>query len=219
MNKKLTVIEMANYLGVSKEAIYNRVRRGSLESVIEDGRKYVLLTDELKNQVKQPKRGNNIQNNNTEYIELLKTQIEELKVQVQRLENDKEQLIKDKEKMLIEQKEKIESIYNSRDEHLRTILSLANVQALENKEETKEYIVEVDEFEEEIDIVDQMCESFEEWVELKEYLKIRGYSKEQKKEIKKRVKDKLGANKNIKQSDGELFIKKDKKLKNIIGKV
>ena len=37
MDKKLTVIEAAKLLGVSKEAIYNRLRRGSLQSVIENG--------------------------------------------------------------------------------------------------------------------------------------------------------------------------------------
>ncbi len=44
MDKKLTVVEAAKLLGVSKEAIYNRLRRGTLQSVVEEGVKYIVLT-------------------------------------------------------------------------------------------------------------------------------------------------------------------------------
>lgn len=40
---KLTVADAAKKLGVSKEAIHNRIRRGSLQSVVEDGVKLVIL--------------------------------------------------------------------------------------------------------------------------------------------------------------------------------
>jgi len=46
---KLTISEAAEQLGISKEAIYNRVRRGSLESVVEDGVKFVILESEKSN--------------------------------------------------------------------------------------------------------------------------------------------------------------------------
>ena len=78
MEKKLTVSQMAEYLGVSKEAIYNRLRRGSLQSIIEDGKKYVLLTDSVKKEGSLPKR-NQTKSHESEYIELLKSQIVELK--------------------------------------------------------------------------------------------------------------------------------------------
>ena len=41
---KLTISDAAEKLGVSKEAIHNRIRRGSLESVIENGVKFVLIS-------------------------------------------------------------------------------------------------------------------------------------------------------------------------------
>ena len=47
MDKKLTVMEMAKYLSVSEEAIYNRLRRGTLEAITENGQKYVLLTSNV----------------------------------------------------------------------------------------------------------------------------------------------------------------------------
>lgn len=223
MEKRLTVIEMAEYLGVSKEAIYNRVRRGSLKSIIEDGKKYVLLTEDLKKEGKRPKRTAITATHESEYINLLKDQLEELKAKNLKLEEDKERLLRDKEAMLIESKEKIEQIYKDRDEQLKTILRLANVPRLEQstnksiKEESE--VVEEVELEEEGDIVEQMCESFEEWHELRAFLDSKGYSKEDRKEIKKKIKKKIGKDTNVKTSlAGDIYIKKDTKLKEIIGK-
>lgn len=229
MNKKLTVIEMSKYLGVSKEAIYNRLRRGTLESVIEDGKKYILLTDTLQREGRLPKRTNVISNLDSEYVNLLKTQIEDLKIKNDKLENDKDRLLLDKERMLIESKDKIEQIYKERDEQLKMILTLANIPSLENKTVSKkERMTEVIEdinIDEECegdaqrDIVEIMCESFEDWKELRIYMDEKDYSHEDKKMIQKRVKKQVGKDKNVKSSNGELYIKKDTKLKHIIGKI
>ncbi len=223
MEKKLTVMDMAKYLGVSKEAIYNRLRRGTLDSVLEDGKKYVILTDTLKREGRLPKRANITTNLDSDYVDLLKAQVEELKIKNQKLEDDKERLLLDKERMLIESKDKIEQIYKERDEQLKTILTLANVPSLQNnatkkvKIEEESYIEEI-EIEEE-DIVDKMCESFEDWKELKEYFREKVFTSEEERKIERKVKKQLGSNSNVKSSDGEVYIKKDVKLKHIIGKI
>lgn len=227
MEKKLTVMEMAEYLGVSKEAIYNRLRRGTLDSIVEDGKKYVLLTDNVKREGRLPKRTKVTSNLDSEYVGLLKSQIEELKAKNQKLELDKERLISEKEQMLIESKEKIEQIYKERDEQLKTILTLANFPTIENKQaeleekgdEAIDEIVEYEEEIEEVDIVEQMCESFEDWRELREYLNNKGFSKEERKKIEKKVKKQIGKDESVKSSNGDLYIRKDKKLKHIIGKI
>ena len=41
--KKLTIADAADHFGVSKEAIHNRVRRGSLNCIVEEGVKYVVI--------------------------------------------------------------------------------------------------------------------------------------------------------------------------------
>jgi len=220
MEKKLTVMEMSKYLGVSKEAIYNRLRRGTLDSVVEDGKKYVILTDMLKREGRLPKRSNITSNLDNDYVDLLKAQLEELKIKNQKLEDDKDKLLLDKERMLIESKEKIEQIYKERDEQLKTILTLANVPSLQNN--TSKKIHEepyIEEIEIEEDIVDKMCESFEEWQSLKAYFKTKVYNKDEEKDIEKRVKKHIGKNANIKSSNGKLYIKKNTKLKHIIGKI
>ena len=44
--QKLAVNEAAEILGITKEAVYNRIRRGSLKTVIENGTKFVILDEE-----------------------------------------------------------------------------------------------------------------------------------------------------------------------------
>ncbi len=196
MEKKLTVIETAELLGVSKEAIYNRIRRGTLQTVMENGIKYVILTDEVKKST-QIKKINSLAND--AYIQLLRDEMRELKERNKSLEADKDRLIKEKERLLIESKEKIEQIYKQRDEQLKTILSLATKNMLENKP-TKENIIineptkQKDAIDADIDTTqiedsdDDIMETYSDWKDLRDYLKQKGYSKKQKKIIKQKFK-------------------------------
>ena len=45
---KLKIADAASKLGVSKEAIHNRIRRGSLDCIVEDGVKFVILKPSTK---------------------------------------------------------------------------------------------------------------------------------------------------------------------------
>ena len=216
MEKKLTVIQTAELLGVSKEAIYNRIRRGSLDVIVENGIKYVLLTEDIKKSSHSRKISNNI---NDAYIELLKSEMKELKEKNRALEADKDRLIAEKEKLLIESKEKIEQIYKQRDEQLKTILSLATKNILEHKSyENSEIKLDGDiqrKQKEAIDIdvdvqddsmsTQEIVESYSDWQDLRDYLKQKGYSKKEKKIIKEEF------NKNI---DDDTPYKKKKKRKN-----
>ncbi len=193
MHKKLTVIETAELLGVSKEAIYNRIRRGSLDTTIENGIKYVILTDDVK---KSPQSKKTNSSANDAYIQLLRDELKELKQRNRDLEADKDRLILEKERLLIESKEKLEEIYRKRDEQLKTILTLATQGALENKKTKSTVIVEdeisIDEkdaididIEEQTQESEKSLESCSDWEDLRDYLKQKGYSKKQKKMMKK----------------------------------
>ena len=238
MDKKLTVIEAAKLLGVSKEAIYNRLRRGSLQSVIENGVKYILLT---KSSLKEGTSARKIENttNESAYVELLKIQLEEMKLKNEKLEADKERLIADKERLLIESKEKIEMIYKERDEQLKAILSLANRQITHTNSETmtsshtsnatintpKNSNTSPYAFEE-ADVLDEddddkatedMFESYSDWRDLRSYLKEKGFSKKEKQHISDKIGRKVGQLNDVMDKNGKLFIKKGKKLKEILG--
>lgn len=239
MDKKLTVIEAAKLLGVSKEAIYNRLRRGTLQSVIENGNKYILLT---KNSVKETTNVRKVEGGvNNAYVELLKSQLEEVKLKNMQLEVDKEKLIHDKERLLIESKERIEAIYKERDEQLRVILSLANkqiahttnepmVQSAPKAQENHTSAIHqndspfffedadvLEEAEDESEVVEQMFESYSDWRDLRSYLKEKGFSKKEKQNISDKLGKKVGHDNDVMDKDGKLFIKKGKKLKEILG--
>lgn len=236
MDKKLTVQEAAKLMGVSKEAIYNRLRRGTLQSVVEDGVKYILFskTNQKENHSTLRKTPHVIEG---AYVELLKAQLEEMKHKNERLELDKERLISDKEKLLIESKEKIEMIYKERDEQLKAILSLANRQIVfspsqspmdfnadSSKKEDEfssvvEGVEEADLYEDEEDVKkeEDIFHSYSDWRDLRSYLKEKGFSKKEKQHISEKLEKKIGHASDVMDKNGKLFIKKGKKLKEILG--
>jgi len=233
MEKKLTVTEAAKLLGVSKEAIYNRLRRGSLQSVVEEGVKYILLT---KTSSKENLSSRKTTDHTAEsaYIELLKNQVEELKQKNEKLESDKERLVADKERLLIESKEKIEMIYKERDEQLKAILALANRQigvssevaspssnAFQRTSTEHGYVEEVDVMDEEDDEIakeeEELLESYSDWRDLRSYLKEKGFSKKEKQQINDVLSKKASQLNDVLDKNGKIFIKKGKKLKEILG--
>ena len=237
MDKKLTVIEAAKLMNVSKEAIYNRLRRGTLQCVVEEGVKYILFSKNTHKETHVISR--KVESTvDSAYIELLKTQLEEMKLKNERLEADKERLIADKERLLIESKDKIEAIYKERDEQLKTILSLANRQIAfsssestapspskvetglyeENTSSVSEYVEEADLLEEENDEKgEDIFESYSDWRDLRSYLKEKGFSKKEKQHISDTLGKKVGHAHDVMDKNGKLFIKKGKKLKEILG--
>ncbi len=228
MDKKLTVMEAAKLLGVSKEAIYNRLRRGTLQCVVEEGIKYILLG---KNTHKEPHMSSRKSEPVVEgaYLELLKEQLESLKVKNERLEADKERLIADKERLLIESKEKIEAIYKERDEQLKAILSLANKHVTYTPTQTPltpnqedEYISTPEIDVEEADVLEEesteeVLEAYTDWRDLRSYLKEKGFSKKEKQHINEKLEKKIAHMNDVMEKNGALFIKKGKKLKEILG--
>ena len=48
--KKVSIGEAAEILGISKEAVYNRIRRNSLRAEESGGVRYVLLDDEMQSE-------------------------------------------------------------------------------------------------------------------------------------------------------------------------
>lgn len=234
MEKKLTVTEAAKLLGVSKEAIYNRLRRGSLQSVVEEGVKYILLTKTSSKESLSSRKATENNAAESAYIELLKNQVEELKQKNEKLESDKERLVADKERLLIESKEKIEMIYKERDEQLKAILALANRQIGVASEVTSPpsttfqrtaaehgYVEEVDitdeEEDESVQEEEELLESYSDWRDLRSYLKEKGFSKKEKQQINDVLTKKANQLNDVLDKNGKIFIKKGKKLKEILG--
>jgi len=180
--KKMSVAEAAEFFGVSKEAVHNRIRRGSLQSVMQNDVKMVLV-DETKSKRRVPlKRATKNASNDERYYKLLEAQNAKLQERVEVLENETRNLRDQKEQMLIEERQKIENIYKEKDEQLKNILQTLSSKfmlgaPLEEDDETLE--AEMIEIEEETE---------SNVISLKKYLKKSDFSEKKMKKIKKRFK-------------------------------
>ena len=121
--KKLTVSEAANFFGITKEAIYNRVRRGKLRTINENGLKYVVVEENINS---MPKTRQPAKSSTEKYTRFLENEVEELKAKVKKLENENAKLIKEKLEILEQSKKELEEIFAKRDEQLKQILHLMN---------------------------------------------------------------------------------------------
>ena len=131
----MTILEAAEHLGVSKEAIHNRVRRGSLEVSVIDGVKYVDVDASLKSTATKAKpqtRRTPSKATDDRYYKFLEEQNAQLQTKVEKLEGETRTLRDQKEEMLIQEREKIEQIYKEKDEQLKNFLSTLSSQFMLN---------------------------------------------------------------------------------------
>ncbi len=185
--KKISVGEAAEYFGISKEAIHNRIRRGSLEVVVENGVKMVLLNPNktAAPAKKRVTRTVNSAKNDERYYKLLAEQNAKLQARVDTLENETRSLRDQKELMLIEERKKIEEIYKEKDAQLKNVLNTLSKQfmltspALEVEDDVLE--VEINEEEERDPEGDSV-------ISLKKYLKSSDYSEKKREKIRARFK-------------------------------
>jgi hypothetical protein len=177
--KKMSVGEAAEYFGVSREAIHNRVRRGSLEVVIEDGVKFIMIDTTNKKPTKARVVKTKVSNDDR-YYKLLEVQNAKLQEKVEKLEGETRTLRDQKELMLIKEKEKIEQIYKEKDEQLKNILNSISSQFMLNAPQNEE----VEALEAEIEESVQNSNP----VSLSKYLKSNNYSKKKIEKIKKKFK-------------------------------
>lgn len=122
---KLSISDAAERLGVSREAIHNRIRRGSLQSVVEGGVKLVLLDEdgEARAVAKKADSKKGSHQSDERYVRFLEDQNAKLQEKVETLQGETRTLRDQKEQMLIEERIKIEQIYKEKDEQLKNIIN------------------------------------------------------------------------------------------------
>ncbi|MHC3993377.1 DNA-binding protein [Thiomicrolovo sp. ZZH C-3] len=223
---KMTVAEAAEHFKVSKEAIHNRIRRGTLNSVIENGVKYVLLADAKPAVAADSRFHDYIEKEN----ERLKTKNEQLEAEVNRLRDQREA-------MLIAEREKVEQIYKERDEQLKNVLQVFASKLLPEQaaaavvdEAVSAEIVESapealseEEFEDGIieessdegvaeeaatDSADPFADDdFDDLVSLKDFMKLKGYGKKHRKRVKERFESRADEDSRILTRGGKLHLR------------
>jgi len=197
----MSIDKAAEYFGVSKEAIHNRVRRGSLKSVIEDGVKFVMV------EKKQPlKTTRKVQSRNTDdkYYKLLEEQNAKLQSRVEVLENETRTLRDQKERMLIEERRRIEQIYRDKDEQLKNILNAISSKFMLNA--PSEDIDEVEDAQ--IELQDEDTE--DRVISLKKYLKKSKLSNKKITKIKNKFKKRAKKDERIITIGKKYYIDLDK---------
>lgn len=205
---KMTVAEAAEHFQVSKEAIHNRIRRGSLNSMIENGVKFVVVDE-------SPGRSNSADSRFYAYIEeenaRLKERTTQLEAQVERLRDQREA-------MLIAERTKIEQIYKERDEQLKSVLEVfaskllpaGIAESMVEESVTAEIVSERDVDDEEDDIEIEETVDDEDLISLKAFLKLKGYGKKKRERVKERIKMFAGEDDRLRVLDGKVFLRPER---------
>jgi len=183
--KNMTVAEAAEHFGISKEAIHNRIRRGSLRSVLEEGVKMVIVDEsEKKNSPKRTSQPRRSSVSSDKYQKFLEEQNAKLQLRIDTLEGETRSLRDQKEQMLIEEREKIERIYKEKDEQLKNILNTLSSKLMLNAP------IEGEVIEEDAVVIEPEPAMIEESevISLKKYLKNGKFSEKKIAKIKKRFK-------------------------------
>lgn len=192
--KKMTVAEAAEYFNVSKEAIHNRIRRGSLNCIVENGVKYVAVES-----AKTNASANVVSDNRyTQYIE---QENERLREKVDYLEKETTRLRDQREQMLIDERTKVEQIYKERDAQLRSVLHVVATKFLSHANPDA-VMQEADAIN--VDVVDT---EIDEWISLKSFLKLKRIKDKEKKKIKNRFESALdGEDERLNVRDEKIFL-------------
>jgi len=202
--KKMNIIEASEHFSVSKEAIHNRIRRGSLSSVVEDGIKYVIV-DESKSVSKPRTVQKKVASSDDRYYKLLEEQNAKLQSKVDKLEGETRTLRDQKEQMLIDERIKIEQIYKDKDEQLKNILTTFKAQFLIAPQTQEEHLdAEIEEIKEiEVQSVKEPKKKKESGV-----ISLKKFLKEQKLSEKKIQKIKAKFKKRVKKDERVIIIGK-----------
>jgi hypothetical protein len=186
---------------MSKEMIQSKLRDKKLNYIIEDGTTYILLPTK-KTDTPKEKAVTKPKTTVAMVIALYQKENQQLKEKIAYLEDKIDKLIDDKEQMLREEMSKIEQVYAKKDEQLKNILELMNMQLIAQKSQTPtEHTVEVCDASQ-----DEEEKKEDEIIELKSYLKSLDLEPYQRKIIKKRFLAVYDKDIRIIKQNGKLYL-------------
>ena len=209
--KKVSIGEAAEILGISKEAVYNRIRRNSLRAEESGGVRYVLLDDTAgDSRGAKSKTGPDASQDQTaqnqSFIDYLIKEVTELKGKIEALQSDKDRLHKEKEEILIASKEEIKLMYKERDEKLGYFLSFFDKPLISAKNrEAKPFDVEVKE----------KAYDEREWTSLAKF--IRSLKRKKRPKAQSLIIENIGKSELIRVEGNELLINQSLDIKSLKG--
>jgi len=205
---RFTIDDYSKHFKMSKEMINSKLKAKKLDYIIEDGITYIVKPDLSLKKDSQvtPKKAKvadsvvltNQQKQKTTVaavLSLYQKENQQLKAKILQLEAKIDKLIDDKEQMLRDERDKIEDVYNAKDEQLKTILELINAKMMLQQ---PEQIVQKEQPKE--------TKKDSKLVELREYLKTLDIKSHQRKNIKKRFIEAYDSDVRIIQQNGKLYL-------------
>ncbi len=204
---RLSIDEYANRFELPVATIHSQLRNKELDYSIDNGVVYILLSS-----TPEPKQKTSVGT----IIALYQKENQHLKEKLEELEKKIDRLINDKEQMLREERSRIEHLYQSKDEQLKTVLELMNTKMQLSQPAALEAVAEdvssVDADVEEKSTLSAEQEDSEQEnvnphkISLRRYLKNIGLEALEKRMIKRRFAGAYGSDIRILQHGGEFYL-------------
>ena len=203
---RLSIDEYADRFELPVATIHTKLRSKELNYTIDQGIVYILLTS-----TPEPKQKTSVGT----IIALYQKENQNLKDKIDELEGKIDRLINDKEQMLREERSRIEHLYQSKDEQLKTVLELINTKLqlsqptpIASDKPLNSVDVDLDEvFEVPITPKEPTQETHNPHkVSLRQYLKNIGLEAMEKRLIKRRFAGAYGSDIRILQHSGEFYL-------------
>lgn len=209
---RFNIDEYAKTFKMSKEMIQNKIRTKRLNYIIEGGVTYIIVPRSSLSEDKQreilestkvssPGTVSNTTSSKTSVgmiISLYQKENQHLKLKIKELEGKIDRLVNDKEQMLIAERQRIEEIYNTKDEQLKNILEVLSSKLKLSHQNTVH----------DVDVTQPNAISMGSTgvIELKRYLKFIGIGSEERKAVRRRFAERYGSDVRIIQKEGEFYV-------------
>jgi len=204
---RLTIDEYSKHFKMSKEMIKSKLREKKLNYIIENSITYIIVTKQIQNNKElsiqtSPRQTSSLVIDKQKttvamVLSLYQRENKQLKEKIVQLETKIDKLIDDKEQMLRQEMQKIEQVYNTKDEQIKNIIELMNTK-LKNEQAHTVHDVQT--------IETLNIKKDEEIIELKEYLRTLDLEQYQKKVIKKRFLAVYGSDIRVIKQNGRLYL-------------
>lgn len=194
---KLTIDEYSQQFKMSKEMVQSKIRAKKLNYTIEDGHTIIVVEDTLKQKTPASTVNTIVSSKTTvaTVLALYKRENHHLKLKIDQLEKKIDRLIDDKEQMLRDERDKIEQIYENKDEQLKHVLELINAKMLHERENYDT-----------LHIIEPTKKDEDQIIELKSYLKTLELKNSQRKKIKKRFESVAKKDIRVIEQNGKLYL-------------
>jgi len=196
---RLSIDEYSNRFELPIETIHTQLRNKELDYTIDDGVVYILLSS-----TPAPTQKTSVGT----IIALYQKENQQLKDRVSVLESKIDKLIDDKEQMLRDERSRIEHLYQSKDEQLKSVLELMNtkMQLSQVPSTNLDEISNVDVEETITNETPLAQENNPHKISLRKYLKNIGLEGMQKRRVKRRFAGAYGSDVRILQHNGEFYL-------------